>query len=110
MAVEVIHCVLSCRLDSQLVEGSRGRRGKMIVLGFHGGVTVGQHEATVALAINGRIVAACEEDRYLRIKSAHGYLPYYAIKACPKMENLRREDVDLVVTPGVTSEFFVERI
>jgi carbamoyltransferase len=53
----------------------------MIVLGLHGGVTVGQHEPAAALAINGRSVAACEEERYLRIKSAYGHLPYYAIKA-----------------------------
>jgi len=82
----------------------------MIVLGLHGGVTVGQHEPAAALAINGRIVAACEEERYLRIKSAYGHLPYYAIKACLKMANIRFEDIDLVVTPGITYDDFAERM
>ena len=46
----------------------------MIVLGLHGGVTIGQHEPSAALCINGKIVAVCEEERYLRIKSCYGYL------------------------------------
>jgi carbamoyltransferase len=82
----------------------------MIVLGLHGGVTLGQHEPAAALAVNGRIVAACEEERYLRVKSAYGHLPYYSIKACLKMANIRFEDIDLVVTPGSTYGDFGERI
>jgi carbamoyltransferase len=82
----------------------------MIVLGLHGGVTIGQHEPAAALAINGRIVAACEEERYLRVKSAYGHLPYYAIKACLTMANIQFEDIDLVVTPGITYHDFAERI
>jgi carbamoyltransferase len=82
----------------------------MIVLGLHGGVTVGQHEPGAALAVNGRIVAACEEERYLRNKSAYGYLPYYAIKACLRIANIRFEDIDLVVTPGITYDSFATRI
>lgn len=82
----------------------------MIVLGLHGGVTVNQHEPSAAIAINGRIVALCEEERYLRIKSAYGYLPYYSIKACLDMARIRFEDIDLVVTPGITYDFFGERI
>ena len=54
----------------------------MIVLGLHGGVTIGQHEPSAALAIDGRIIALCEEERYLRIKSCHGYFPEHAIQAC----------------------------
>lgn len=74
----------------------------MIVLGIHGGVTLGQHEPCAAIAINGRIVAACEEERYLRIKSAYGHLPYYAIRACLKQANIKWEDIDLVVSCGAT--------
>src|SRR5207244_11293777 len=82
----------------------------MTALGLHGGVTVCQHEPGAALAINGRLVAACEEERYLRNKSAYGYLPYYAIQACLRIANIRFEDIDLVVTPGITYESFAERI
>jgi len=82
----------------------------MIVLGLHGGVTVNQHEPAAALAVNGRIVALCEEERYLRIKSAYGYLPYYSIRACLDAAGLRFDEIDLVVTPGITYDDFGDRI
>ncbi|MCA9461663.1 MAG: hypothetical protein KC563_06985 [Nitrospira sp.] len=81
----------------------------MIVLGLHGGVTIGQHEPAAALAVNGRIVAHCEEERYLRIKSCYGYLPHRAIKACLAQANIRWEDIDLIVTPGLTYDDFSAR-
>lgn len=78
----------------------------MIVLGLHGGVTLGQHEPAAALVINGKVVALCEEERYLRIKSSYGYLPKYSIDACLKMANIKWEDIDLIVTPGITYDDF----
>jgi len=81
----------------------------MIVLGLHGGVTVGQHEPAAALSVNGRIVAICEEERYLRIKNCYGYLPHRAIKACLNQAGVRWEDIDLVVTPGATYDDFAAR-
>lgn len=81
----------------------------MIVLGVHGGVTIGQHEPAAALAVNGRIVALCEEERYLRIKSCYGYLPHRAIKACLKQAGVKWEDIHLIVVPGVTYDDFEER-
>ena len=50
----------------------------MIVLGCMES-TPGQHEPSAALCINGKIVAVCEEERYLRIKSCYGYLPRESI-------------------------------
>lgn len=74
----------------------------MIALGLHGGVTLGQHEPAAALAVNGRIVALCEEERYLRIKSCYGYLPERAIRACLDHAGIEFAEVDLVVIPGIT--------
>lgn len=82
----------------------------MIVLGLHGGVTLGQHEPSAVLVVDGRVVAACEEERYLRVKSAHGRLPYHSIKACLEIATIAFEDIDLVVTPGITYPDFEERI
>lgn len=82
----------------------------MIVLGLHGGVTVNQHEPSVCLIVNGRVVALCEEERYTRIKSSYGYLPYYSIQACLEKANIQASDIDLVVTPGLTYDFFKDRI
>lgn len=81
----------------------------MIVLGLHGGVTLGQHEPAAALAVNGRIVALCEEERYLRIKSCYGYLPEKSIKACLDIAGIKFEDIDLIVTPGITYGDFGDR-
>lgn len=82
----------------------------MIVLGLHGGVTLGQHEPGAAIAINGNIVAACEEERYLRIKSAYGHLPLYSIHACLRIAGISINDVDLITIPGATYDDFEERI
>lgn len=81
----------------------------MIVLGLHGGVTLGQHEPAAALAVNGRVVALCEEERYLRIKSCYGMLPERAIYACLEQAGVEWGDVDLVVTPGITYDDIAER-
>ena len=82
----------------------------MIVLGFHGGVTLGQHEPSVALAIDGKIVVACEEERYLRYKSGYGHLPYYSVLACLKHADVRWEDIDLVVSVGITYSDHEDRL
>jgi carbamoyltransferase len=81
----------------------------VIVLGLHGGVTLGQHEPAAALAVDGRIVALCEEERYLRIKSCYGYFPEKAINACLQQAGVQFSDIDLVVTPGITYDDFAGR-
>jgi len=81
----------------------------MIVLGLHGGVTLGQHEPAAALIVNGRPVAVCEEERYLRIKSCYGYLPVKSIEACLSIAGVSMEDVDLIVTPGSSYDDFAQR-
>jgi len=82
----------------------------VIVLGLHGGLTVRQHEPSVSLVVNGKLVAVCEEERYLRVKSAYGYLPDYSIKAALKIANIKWEDIDLIVTPGSTYSSFDSHI
>jgi len=81
----------------------------MIVLGLHGGVTINQHDPSAALAIDGELIAICEEERYLRIKSSYGYLPNYSIKACLAEAGIRFEDIDVFVTTGVTYDEADER-
>jgi carbamoyltransferase len=82
----------------------------MIVLGLHGGVTIGQHEPGACLIVDGKVAALCEEERYLRVKSSYGYLPYYSIRACLQMASIKWEQIDLVVTPGATYDDFDARI
>jgi len=81
----------------------------VIVLGLHGGVTLGQHEPAAALALNGRIVALCEEERYLRVKSCYGMLPERSIHACLDLAGVKWGEIDLIVTPGITYSDVADR-
>ena len=52
----------------------------MKTLGIHGGVTSLQNEASASLLIDGRVVSACEEERFMRLKGGFGLLPLKSIK------------------------------
>jgi carbamoyltransferase len=81
----------------------------MIILGIYGGTNPGQHDPAAALIIDGEIIAVCEEERYLRIKSAWGRLPIRAIGACLRIASITMAEVDLVVTSGITHSGLVDR-
>lgn len=74
----------------------------MIVLGLHGAFSVNHHDASACVVIDGRPVSLCEEERYTRIKGSYGYLPDRSIRQALKVAGVTWEQVDLVVTPGVT--------
>src|SRR5689334_22439518 len=69
---------------------------------MYGGVTLGQHDPSATLICDGTLVAACEEERFVRIKSPRGRLPVQSIRACLTEANLKMSDIDLVVNPGET--------
>ena len=61
----------------------------MIILGinaFHG-------DASAALVVDGKLVAAAEEERFTRIKHSAGF-PKQAIRACLKMGGFEARDID----------------
>lgn len=74
----------------------------MIILGIHCGLTIRQHEVGATIAIDGKIIASCEEERFLREKSAYGRLPTNAIKKVLKISDINFNDVDLIVSTGIT--------
>lgn len=74
----------------------------MNILGISGGVRPGNQDGAAVLVLDGQIIAAAEEERFVRIKHAPGMLPENAIRFCLKKENLRIEDIDLVVFSGRT--------
>jgi carbamoyltransferase len=82
----------------------------MNILGMYGGVTMGQHDPSAALVCDGRVVAACEEERFLRVKSPWGVLPIHSVRACLDRSGLSMEDIDLVAHPGETYEDMPERV
>ena len=68
----------------------------MIVLGISGAVS---HDPSAALFVDGKLVAAAEEERFIRDKHAKGRFPYEATRFCLDFAGIRPEDVDIVSFP-----------
>lgn len=68
----------------------------MIVLGVSGAVF---HDAAAALFIDGALVAAAEEERFIREKHAKGYFPLEAAKFCLHHSGIKPSDIDVVALP-----------
>ncbi len=68
----------------------------MIVLGLSGALG---HDASAAILIDGKIIAAVEEERFIRDKHAKNKFPYEAAKFCLKQAGIKAEDVDIVAFP-----------
>lgn len=81
----------------------------MIVLGIHGGVTLGQHDAGAAIMKDGKLEFFIEEERLTRIKGSYGILPIESISKCLNYLNISMKDIDLVVIPGETYKDIIPR-
>ena len=68
----------------------------MIVLGLSGALG---HDPSAALLADGEIVAAAEEERFIRVKHAHGRMPLEAARYCLEEAGLGPADVDAVAFP-----------
>ncbi len=68
----------------------------MIVLGISGAVS---HDPSAALFIDGELVAAAEEERFIREKHAKGKYPYEATRFCLDYAGIDAADVDVVTFP-----------
>lgn len=78
----------------------------MNILGISGGVKAGNQDGAAALLVDGRLVAAAEEERFVGVKFANGLLPNQAIRYCLREANLAIQDVDRVVFAGATYHDF----
>lgn len=68
----------------------------MIVLGLSGALG---HDASAAILVDGKIVAAAEEERFIRDKHAKNHWPYEASKFCLKQAGITPDQVDIVAFP-----------
>ena len=68
----------------------------MNILGLSGAVG---HDASAALYIDGKLVAAAEEERFLRDKHAKGLFPLEASRFCLEDAGLQPADIDVVAFP-----------
>ncbi|HAJ93189.1 MAG TPA: carbamoyltransferase [Gammaproteobacteria bacterium] len=68
----------------------------MNILGVSGAVG---HDASAALFVDGQLVAAVEEERFLRDKHAKGKFPLESSRYCLEFAGLQPGDIDLVAFP-----------
>jgi len=68
----------------------------MIILGLSGALG---HDASAAILVDGKIVAAAEEERFLRDKHAKNNFPYEAAKYCMREAGITPDQVDIVAFP-----------
>ena len=59
------------------------------------GISAYYHDAAAALVVDGRVVAAAQEERFTRKKHDAGF-PHHAIRACLELGGLRAADLDHV--------------
>jgi len=57
------------------------------------------HDNSAALFVDGKLVAAAEEERFIRVKHAKRRQPINAIRFCLEQARLRPEQVDVVAYP-----------
>lgn len=67
-----------------------------IVLGLSGALG---HDSSAALYIDGHLVAAAEEERFLRAKHAKNQMPLEAARFCLRQAGIAPGDVDVVAVP-----------
>ena len=68
----------------------------LTVLGLSGALS---HDPSAALYIDGKLVAAAEEERFVRDKHAKNRMPYESAKFCLEFAGITPADVDLVAIP-----------
>lgn len=67
-----------------------------IVLGLSGALN---HDPSAALYIDNKLVAAAEEERFIRDKHAKNRMPYESAKFCIQQAGIKPEDIDVVTVP-----------
>src|SRR5688572_14630376 len=80
---------------------SEGTKRPVYVLGISGKYNQGAgsgdaHHPAVALLKDGDIVALASEERFVRVKYAIGFFPYYAAKFCLDTAGISLDRVDAI--------------
>jgi len=74
----------------------------MNILGISGALG---HDASAAIVVNGEVIAAAEEERFIRDKHAKGKMPYKSVEFCLEQAGLKPEDIDYVAIPHAPFPF-----
>tara|TARA_E500000331_G_scaffold358469_2_gene425603 strand:+ start:1883 stop:3607 length:1725 start_codon:yes stop_codon:yes gene_type:complete len=57
------------------------------------------HDSSAALYVDGKLVAAAEEERFIRDKHAKNQMPLHAARFCMEFAGVRPDDIDVVAFP-----------
>ncbi|MEV6928107.1 carbamoyltransferase C-terminal domain-containing protein [Dactylosporangium sp. NPDC051485] len=82
----------------------------MYILGIHGNLGKAEHDPAAVLLRDGDIVAAAEEERFVRFKHAIGLMPDAAIRFCLQQAKISMREVDVVAFPRATWADFPPRL
>lgn len=80
------------------------------VLGINGGVRAGYQDVAAVLLLEGKVVAAVEEERINRVKHSAGQLPILAIKEVLQIANISINAVAVVAFHGSTWQPEIEAV
>ena len=69
-----------------------------LILGIHDGT----HNAGACLLLDGKVIAACDEERFTRVKNSGGF-PDQSIKACLDIAGLSIADIDHCAFAGLVN-------
>jgi len=73
------------------------------VLGLSGALT---HDPSAAIYIDGKLIAAAEEERFIRDKHAKNRMPFEAARFCLQYADLKPNDIDVVAFPFAKVSLF----
>ncbi|MDR1367391.1 MAG: carbamoyltransferase, partial [Candidatus Accumulibacter sp.] len=73
------------------------------ILGLSGAVS---HDPSAALYVGGKLVAAAEEERFVRDKHAKNRMPYEAARFCLNQAGIKPIDIDAVAIPFAPISLF----
>ena len=75
----------------------------LTILGLSGALT---HDPSAALYVDGKLVAAAEEERFVRDKHAKNRMPYESARFCLDFAGIKPKDVDVVAIPFAPISIF----
>ncbi len=75
----------------------------LVVLGLSGALT---HDPSAALYVDGKLIAAAEEERFTRQKHAKQAMPLHAARFCLKEAGIKPGDVNVVAFPFAEISLF----
>ena len=82
----------------------------MYILGISSGLKAGHHDGAAVLLKDGKLIFACEEERFTNTKHARGELPLRVIRYILNKFKLKIEDIDHVCSPLKTYKHYNKRL